>query len=66
MLCQFLLFSKVNQLYIYIYLFFFGFPSHLSHRRALSRVPCAIQLVLIIISSMKSGSESDSVMSNSL
>ena len=40
---SFLLYSKVNQLYIYIYPLFFGFPSHLGHHRALSRVPCAIQ-----------------------
>ena len=47
MLCQFLLYSKMNQLYIYIYPLFFGFPSHLGHHSALSRVPCAIQYVLI-------------------
>ena len=47
MLCQFQLCSKVNQLYIYIYPLSFGFPSHLGHRRALGRVPCAIQQVLI-------------------
>ena len=43
MLCQFLLYHKVNQLYIYMYPLFLGFPSHLAHHRALSRVPCAIQ-----------------------
>ena len=32
---------------IYIYLLPFGFLSHLGHRRALSRVPCATQYVLI-------------------
>ena len=42
MLCKFLLYSKMNQLYIYIYPLFFGFPSHLSHHSALSRVLCAI------------------------
>ena len=47
MLCQFLLYGKVNQLYVYICPLFFGFPSHLGHHRALSRVPCAIQQVLI-------------------
>ena len=47
MLCQFLLYSKVNQLYVYIYSLLFGFPSHLDHHRALSRVLCAIQQVLI-------------------
>ena len=39
----FLLYSKVNQLYVYIYLLFFGFLYHLGHYRALRRVPCAIQ-----------------------
>ena len=47
MLCQFLLYSKVNQPYTYTHLLFFGFPSHLGHHRALSRAPCAIQWVLI-------------------
>ena len=47
MFCQFLLYSKVNQLYVYIYPLFFGFPSHLGHHRALSRAPCALQQVLI-------------------
>ena len=47
MLSQFLLYSKVNQLYRYIYPFFFRFPSHLGHHRALSRIPCAIQQVLV-------------------
>ena len=31
--CQFLLSSKVNQLYIYIYLLFFGLFSHIGHYR---------------------------------
>ena len=48
MLCQFLLYSKVNQLYIYTYPLFFGFPSHLGHHRTLRRVPCAIQQVLAV------------------
>ena len=47
MLCECLLYSKVNQLYVYIHPFFFGFPSRLSHYRALIRVPCDIELVLI-------------------
>ena len=34
----------MNQLYIYIYPLFFGFPSHLGHHSALSRVPCAIHI----------------------
>ena len=42
-----LLYSKVNQLYVYLYPLIFGFPSYLGHHRALSRVPCAVQQVLI-------------------
>ena len=34
-----------NQLYAYIYLHVFRFLSHLDHHRALSRFPCAVQLV---------------------
>ena len=41
--CIFLLYSKVNQLYIYTYPLFFGFPSHLGHHRALSSIPWAIR-----------------------
>ena len=52
LLCPFLLYSKVSQPYIYMYSLFFEFPSHLSHLRAWSRVPCAIQSVLIVQSSM--------------
>ena len=44
MLCQFQLYSKVNQLYVYIYPLFFRFFSHIGHYRVLSRVPCAILL----------------------
>ena len=40
MLCYFLLYRKVNQLYIYTCPLFFEFPSHLGNPRALSRVPC--------------------------
>ena len=36
----FLLYNKVDQLYICIYSLFWGFPSHLGHHRALSRVSC--------------------------
>ena len=46
MLCQFQVYSNVIQLYIYMYLFFFKFLSHLRYYRVLSRVPCAIQQVL--------------------
>ena len=45
--CQFLLYSKVNQLYIYLSLLFFRFFSHIGHYRVLRRVPYAIQQVLI-------------------
>ena len=41
MLRYFLLYSKVNQVYMYIHLF--GFSSHLGHHRASNKVPCAVQ-----------------------
>ena len=50
MLSQFLLYSKVNQ--VNIYPFVFWFPFHLGHHRALRRVLrvlCAIQSFLITI-----------------
>ena len=43
MLCQFLVYSKVIQLYVYIYSFFIRFFSHMGYYRRLSGVPCAIQ-----------------------
>ena len=49
-MCQFLLYSKVNQvnqLHLYICPLFFEYPSHLGHHRAMNRVFCAIQQVLI-------------------
>ena len=46
MLCQFLLYTKVNQLYTYNILKFY---SHISHYRVLSRVSCAMQQFLLII-----------------
>ena len=39
MLCYYLLYSKVNKLYVYIYPLFFIFPFHSGHHRALGRVP---------------------------
>ena len=39
LLCPFLLYSKVNQPYAYIYPLFFGFPSHLGHYRAQAGFP---------------------------
>ena len=47
MLCSFLLYSRLSQLHIYIYPLFFRFFSHIGHYRVLSRVPCAIQQVLV-------------------
>ena len=48
-LCSFLLCSKANQLFIHTYPLFSGFPSHLGHRRALNRVPCAISEFSLVI-----------------
>ena len=62
MLC----YSKVDQLFVYIYPLFFGFPSRLGLHRALSRVPCALQEVLISYLFYESGSVSCSVGSDSL
>ena len=47
MLGQFLLYGRTNQVFVYIYSLFFGFPSHLGHHGTLSRIPCAIQQGLI-------------------
>ena len=47
MLCQFQVYSKVNQSCMYIYPLFFRFFSHTGDYRVLSRVPCAIPQVLI-------------------
>ena len=48
MFCQFLLYSKVNQVYIHIYPLFLRVDiCNVGHYRAVSRVPCAIQQVLI-------------------
>ena len=41
LLCQLLLYDKVNQPYIYVYPLFFGLPSHLGHHKAPSRHLCA-------------------------
>ena len=46
-LCYLLLYSKVNQLYVYICPLFFRFTSHLGHHRSLSRVPCACLYVFL-------------------
>ena len=42
------MYSKVMiQLYMYVYTFFFRFSSHIGYYRILSRIPYAIQEVLI-------------------
>ena len=41
-----------NESYVYIYPLFFGFPCDLGYHRALNRVFCAIQYVLIQFSSV--------------
>ena len=46
-LCLFQVCSKVIQLYMYTYPFFFRFFSHLGYYRILSRVLCVIQQVLV-------------------
>ena len=48
-LCHFLLYKKVNQLYTYLYPLFLRFPSHLDHLRALSSVPCTICRFSLVI-----------------
>ena len=47
MLYQFLQHNEMNQSYTYIYPLPLGLPSHSGHHRALSRIPCAIEYVLI-------------------
>ena len=48
MLCLLLTYSTVNQqLCLWTYPLFFGFPSHLDHHRGQSRVPCALQSLII-------------------
>ena len=47
MLCQLQVYSKVIQLYVYIQPFFFRLFSHIGYYRILSRVPCAVQQVLV-------------------
>ena len=47
LLCRFLQYTAVNQLYVYIHPLFFGSPLHLGRHRAMSRVSCALQYLLI-------------------
>ena len=49
LVCQFLLYSKVNQPYVYIYPFFFGFPSLLGHHRAQAEFPVLYNRFLLVI-----------------
>ena len=41
----FLMYSKVIQLYVYMYSFFFRLFSHIGFHRILSRVPCVVQKI---------------------
>ena len=43
MLCEFRVYSEVTQFYMYMYLLFLKFFSHLGHYRILSSIPCAIE-----------------------
>ena len=47
--CWFLLYSKVNQLHVYIYPLFFGFPSHLCHHKARVEFPVLCYRSLLVI-----------------
>ena len=44
---MFLLYRKMNRLYIYIFPLSFGLPSHSSYHSALRKVACTIQCILI-------------------
>ena len=48
MLCSFLLYSKVNQSYMYIHSLLFRYFSHRGCYRVLSRVLCAVLLLLLL------------------
>ena len=48
MLSWFQAYSKLNQLYIYIYPLLFRFFSHIGHHRVLRRVPYALLLLLLL------------------
>ena len=49
MLCQFQVYSKVNQLYIYIYPLFFRFFSHRGHQSSMCYTVCPQQLSILYI-----------------
>ena len=42
MLCQFLLYSKVTQLYVDVYIIFLTLPSIMFYHKWLDIVPCAV------------------------
>ena len=48
----FLLYNKVNQLYVYICPLFFGFPSQCGHHRELNRVPSRFLFIICFIHSI--------------
>ena len=48
-LCHFLLYSQVNQLYVHLYSLIWGFPSHLGHHTALRRVPVLCSRFSLVI-----------------
>ena len=52
MLCVFQVCSQVNQLYMYLYPHFLRFFSHIDHYRVWSGVPCAVQQIYFIYSSV--------------
>ena len=54
MLCYFLLYGKVNPLYVHVYPLFCRFPSHLGHHRVLSRVPVLCSRFSLVIYFMHS------------
>ena len=53
MLCQFLLYSKVNHVFVCLYPFL-RLPSHLGHHRALSRAPLLYSRFSLVISAIHS------------
>ena len=54
MLCVFHVYSKVNQLYIYIYPFFFRFFSHIGYYRILTKFPVLYSRSFLVICFMYS------------
>ena len=56
--CYFLLYGRVSEPYVYIYLLFFGFPSHLGYHRAPSRVLSLALCLYMVMCVWKSPSPS--------